>query len=75
MKSDSVENLLHHMTWAYTEAWGKVLSFSAAENDERIKKLLYHLHQVQYAFLSLWNNKSIDLPKSETFSDLKSIAR
>ena len=75
MKPDSVENLLHHMTWADTEVWEKVLTFSAAENDERIKKLLYHLHQVQYAFFSLWNNTPIELPKSETFSDLKSIAR
>ena len=75
MKPDSVENLLHHMTWADTEGWKKVLTFSAAEHDERIRKLLYHLHQVQYAFFSLWNNTPIALPKSETFPDLKSITR
>jgi len=63
------------MTWADTEVWEKVFTFSAAQNDERIKKLLYHLHQVQYAFFSLWNNTPIELPKSETFPDLKSIAK
>ena len=63
------------MTWADAEVWEKVLSFPAAENDEKIKKLLYHLHQVQYAFFSLWNNLPFEIPKSETFQDLKSIAK
>jgi len=75
MKSEQVENLLNHMKWADAEVWKKVLPFEAAHNDERIKKLLYHLHQVQYAFYFLWNDLPLDIPKPETFSDLKSIAK
>ena len=63
------------MKWADAEVWKKVLSFDASENDERIKKLLYHLHQVQYAFFCLWNNTPTELPKSKTFKDLKSLAK
>jgi uncharacterized damage-inducible protein DinB len=75
MKSEQVENLLNHMKWADAEVWKKVLFFEAAHNDERIKKLLYHLYQVQYAFYFLWNDLPLDIPKPETFSDLKSIAK
>ena len=75
MKSEQVENLLNHMKWADAEVWKKVLPLEAAHNDERIKKLLYHLHQVQYAFYFLWNDLALEIPKPETFSDLKSIAK
>lgn len=75
MKSEQVKNLLNHMKWADAEVWKKVLPFEAAHNDERIKKLLYHLHQVQYAFYFLWNDLPLDIPKPETFSNLQSIAK
>lgn len=75
MLSSDLELLIEHMKWADAEVWKKVISFPAAENDDKIKKLLYHIHQVQYAFLSLWNNASIELPKAENFKDLKSIAK
>jgi uncharacterized damage-inducible protein DinB len=75
MKSEQVENLLNHMMWADAEVWKKVLSFEATQNDERIKKLLYHLHQVLYAFYFLWNELPLEIPKPEEFSDLNSIAK
>ena len=74
-ESNSTTLLLKHMQWADAEIWKKVLSFPSAENDERIKKLLYHLHQVQYAFYFLWNELPLEIPKSEVFSDLNSIAK
>ena len=63
------------MQWADAEIWKKVLSFETAQIDERIKKLLYHLHQVQYAFYFLWNDLPIEIPKSEEFVNLHSIAK
>ena len=74
----NIENttlLLHHMQWADTEVWKKVLSFSEAENDERIKKLLFHLHQVQHAYYMLWYELPVEIPKPEEFADLQSIAK
>ncbi len=67
--------LLNHMQWADAEVWKKILTFDATEHDERIKKLLYHLHQVQYAFYFLWNELPLEIPKPEEFADLKSIAK
>jgi uncharacterized damage-inducible protein DinB len=75
---ENIENttlLLRHMNWADSEVWKKVLSFSASENDERIKKLLYHLHQVQYAFYFLWNELPMNIPKPDEFTNLQSIAK
>jgi len=72
---ENINSLLQHMKWADAEVWKKVLSFSAAENDERIKKLLYHLHQVPYAFYMLWNEFPVEIPKPEEFTDLQSISK
>lgn len=67
--------LLKHMLWADGEVWNKILELPDAQNDKRIKDLLYHLHQVQYAFYFLWNELPIEIPKPEEFPDLKSIAK
>jgi uncharacterized damage-inducible protein DinB len=75
MNKSSLKHLFDHMKWADAEVWKKVLEFESAENDEKIKKLLYHLHQVQYAFYFLWNELPLEIPKPEEFSDLKSIAK
>lgn len=69
-----LKSLLNHMMWADAEVWKKVLSLPAAENDERIKKLLYHLHQVQYAYFFLCDEHPPKIPKLEEFTNLKSIA-
>jgi uncharacterized damage-inducible protein DinB len=73
--SENTSLLLQHMQWADAEVWKKVLLFEAVQNDEKIKKLLYHLHQVQYAFYFLWNELPLEIPKPEEFSDLKSITK
>ena len=75
VNSENKSLLLRHMQWADAEVWKKVLSSPLAANDERIKKLLYHLHQVQYAFYFLWNELPLEIPKPEEFNNLKSIAK
>jgi len=74
MPSVQLKNLFNQMMWADTEVWKKVLRLPATENDERIKKLLYHLHQVQYAYFFLCDEHPPKIPKSEAFTNLKSIA-
>jgi len=74
MNSD-LSILFYHMLWADAEIWNKVLSLNAAQDDDKIKKLIYHLHQVQYAFYFLWNDIPIEIAKPEEFNDLKSIAK
>lgn len=67
--------LFYHMLWADAEIWKKVLNLNAAQGDDKIKKLIYHLHQVQYAFYFLWNDAPIGIVKLEEFKDLRSIAK
>ncbi|MBK6913688.1 MAG: hypothetical protein IPH11_08460 [Ignavibacteriales bacterium] len=74
MLSVQLKSLFKHMMWADAEVWKKVLSLPAAENDERIKKLIYHLHQVQYAYFFLCDEHPPKIPKPEEFTNLKSIA-
>lgn len=74
MISTKIKNLFDHMIWADSEVWKKVLSCKAAADDEKIKKLLYHLYQVQYAFYFLWNEMPLEIPKFEQFKNLESIA-
>ncbi len=73
--SNNINSLFNHLKWADAEVWKKVLSFPATETDERIKKLLYHLHQVQYAFYFLWNELPMEIPKPEEFTNLQSIIK
>ncbi len=73
--SNNTTLLLKHMLWADNVVWKKVLELPEALDDKRNKELLYHLHQVQYAFYFLWNELPLEIPKPEEFTDLKSIAK
>lgn len=42
------------MAWADARMWRVVL---AADDDERTHKLLFHLHEVQHAFVSVWRGE------------------
>ncbi|MCJ7552414.1 MAG: hypothetical protein MUO34_00900 [Ignavibacteriaceae bacterium] len=75
MQPSEISLLLQHMKWADAEVWKKVLRLPASDEDERIKKLFYHLHQVQCAFYYIWNDQPLDIVKLEEFTDLKSIAK
>ncbi|HJQ38596.1 MAG TPA: DinB family protein [Thermoanaerobaculia bacterium] len=50
-----LDDLFRHMAWADAVVWRAVLS--AADHDDRTYKLLFHLHQVQWAFLSVWRGE------------------
>lgn len=73
--SNNTTLLLKHMLWADNEVWKKVLGLPEALDDKRMKELLYHLHQVQYAFYFLWNELPLEIAKPEEFADLSSIAK
>ena len=75
MQPSEISLLFQHMKWADAEVWKKVLSLSASDEDERIIKLFYHLHQVQYAFYYIWNDQPVNIVQLEEFTDLKSIAK
>ena len=46
--------LYAHMEWADARVWSQVLKTERAHGDERLRDKLFHLHDTQQAFLSLW---------------------
>ena len=58
-----------HMEWADARIWSEVLGTARADGDEWLRDKLFHLHDTQQAFLSLWT----DQPRS-TRGDVASLA-
>ena len=48
------EDLFRHMTWADATVWRTVIG---TPFDEKTYHLLFHIHQVQHAFLSVWRGE------------------
>lgn len=72
---DFVRPLYLHMEWADALVWQRVFACGATADDERIRLVLYHIHMVQHAFLSVWRNTPMDRKEVSYFPDLASIAR
>ena len=72
-KTEILYQYLQHMKWADAEIWKKVLTLSSFEPDNRVKKLLYHIHQVQYAFFLLWIDKPLEIHDLEKFANYQEI--
>ncbi|NIR49829.1 damage-inducible protein DinB [candidate division KSB1 bacterium] len=67
--------LYKHMQWADATVWRSVLATPQAENDSRLRELLYHIHVVQRAFLAIWTNQPLDFPEESAFENLTAISR
>jgi uncharacterized damage-inducible protein DinB len=70
-----IQELFHHMHWADGLVWNSVLKLSGPNNDSRLQELLYHIHVVQYAYLGIWLNQPLDLPKATDFGSIKDISQ
>jgi uncharacterized damage-inducible protein DinB len=67
-----LNSLMKHMEWADALMWDAVLK--KPEPDERLHRLLYHLHMTQRAFLQVWQHKvSLDLPAESSFKEYAAI--
>lgn len=58
-----LRSLFDHMHWADALVWRTVLPMP---HDDRIYRLLFHLHQVQHAFLAVWRDE--ETPRFRDFS-------
>ena len=70
---DLVE-LARHMEWADAQIWTSLLGSPPAQADDRLRLLIYHVHIVQRAFLSLWRGEAPEFPDPATFRDLAALA-
>jgi uncharacterized damage-inducible protein DinB len=73
--SVELQETLEHLEWADAESLGAVLALPAASHDERIRSLLIHIHEVQWAYLHLWRGDPVVIPERGTFTDLGSVSR
>ena len=63
------------MEWADAKVWESVLKFPSADNDPRLKKLLYHISSVQRAFFYVRTKQPLVFPKETDFLELLDIAK
>ena len=52
-----LRHLYGHMEWADARIWSEVLRTAGARGDEKLRDKLFHLHDTQQAFLSLWTDQ------------------
>jgi len=71
----SIQELFQHMHWADGLVWNSVLKLSDSNNDLRLQELLYHIHAVQHAYLRIWLNQPLDLPKATDFGKIKDVSQ
>ena len=67
-------DLYAHMQWADAEVWRA----TGEIRDEKLHKLMMHVHAVQYAFLGMWRGEAVDgkaLYIDRTPEELQSWAR
>lgn len=70
MDHRDVQQLMAHMAWADALAWRCVLGCHAAHADERVRKLLVHIHIVQNAYVTIWKREPLVLPNADAFPQL-----
>ena len=72
-KTELLKNQFTHMHWADAELWKAIKSSENIKNNKKIKKLLYHLHLVQFLFYKIWNSESLEYPKEDDFADMDEV--
>jgi len=65
MRTESLLDLFDHMTWADSKVWCEVLDNTQAIHDEKLHRLLSHIHGVQHFYLRAWRNDPLEAPNPE----------
>lgn len=71
---DKIKESYKHMYWADGKIWQTVLTLPQAQDHERMKKILHHLHITQLAFYQIWADLKMDLPRRKEFNNLTELA-
>lgn len=69
-----IRELSEHLEWADAETWTAAIS-TAGPADERLRSLLIHTHEVQWAYLHLWRGEPVVIPERSSFPDLASVCK
>ena len=74
-KSNNIYDLFLHMQWDDAAVWQAVLKTADAENDEKIKNFLFHIHMVQNVYYSLWEKQPRIVRDAAEFKDLSAVEK
>jgi len=72
---DLFKELIDHMNWADAKIWTTVLSISAAQEDEKLKKILHHYQLSKYAFYYTRSGLPQVFPELAAFKTLHDMAQ
>ena len=75
MISVELQQIFQHLEWADATIFAAVLATPAAEKDTRIRNLLVHSCETQWAYLQLWRREPVIIPERESLPDLSSAYR
>lgn len=70
-----LSDIFRHMNSADALVWRSILSLPNPWDDDKLMRLLYHMHATQHAFLAIWEDKPIEIPEPTSFTDIISIAK
>lgn len=68
-------DLLRHMQWADAEIWRAIDATPGATSDEKLMKIMGHLHLVQRAFYLMWIGGEINWEDLEAERDPDTLRR
>lgn len=72
--SEDLDDLMRHMEWADALVWSEALTLTPpARRDPQLRRLLCHVHAVQWAYLQLWREESVEIHEPSEFGDLGEI--
>jgi len=71
--TELLRELFAHMEWADAAVWRAALSHGPAMRDARLRDLLFHIHLVQRAFLSVWTDRLTAFPEAGEFEDIAAV--
>ena len=58
-----LRQVYRHMEWADARIWSEVVRIAAAQDDQWLREKLFHMHDTQQAFLSLWTVRPRPTPE------------
>ncbi|HEX8026924.1 MAG TPA: DinB family protein [Vicinamibacterales bacterium] len=73
MDADELRELLTHMEWADAHTWRSIHHTNGANEDERLRYLLHHIHLVQSVYLQTWRSDPLVVTELSSYADLAAI--
>ena len=64
------QRLFAHMEWADCQVWKEVLALPSANSDAFVRESLFHIHLVQFAYLTGWTGGTPQPALKDEFGSL-----